>query len=181
MIQKALFAALTVSAIALPAFAANSGLAVGEAVTPFHPAHITGPNKGTTACPPCTYGNRPQVQVWVNGDSLENVAKIAGVLNKTAASNKEFKGFVIFLTSDKPATEKAIVEANKKLGYDAIAMATLAPGDSAVKNYKVNVASEVKNTVFVYKDKKVTAKFVNLEANEKGLGQLNEAIAKITN
>jgi|DewCreStandDraft_4_1066084.scaffolds.fasta_scaffold201573_2 hypothetical protein len=175
MIQAALFAALTLSGVS-----AESGLAIGEMVTPFHPAHITGPNKGTTACPPCTYGNRPQVQVWVNGDSLENIAKIAGVLDKTATSNKEFKGFVIFVSGDKPATEKAIVQANEKLGYDAIAMAILAPGDSAVKNYKVNLDAEVKNTVFVYKDKKVTAKFVNLEANDKGLGQLKEAIAKIT-
>lgn len=180
MIQKTVLAGLTLAAIALPALAANSGLAVGESVTPFHPVHVTGPNKGTKACPPCTYGNKPQVQVWVNGDSLENVAKIAGLLNKTATKNETFKGFVIFLTDATSETEKTLQEVNKKFGYDAIAMATLAPGDTAVKNYKVNLDAEVKNTVFVYKDKKVTAKFVNLEATEKGLGMLNEAIAKIT-
>ncbi len=32
--------------------APDSGLSVGEMVTPFHPWHVTGPNKGTDACPP---------------------------------------------------------------------------------------------------------------------------------
>lgn len=31
---------------------ADSGLSVGEVVTPFHPQHVTGPDKGTDACPP---------------------------------------------------------------------------------------------------------------------------------
>ena len=34
------------------AFAPTSGLNVGEYVTPFHPKHVTGPHKGTDACPP---------------------------------------------------------------------------------------------------------------------------------
>lgn len=33
-------------------FKADSGLSVGDSVTPFHPQHVTGPNKGTDACPP---------------------------------------------------------------------------------------------------------------------------------
>ncbi|HVL38404.1 MAG TPA: hypothetical protein VM328_03335 [Fimbriimonadaceae bacterium] len=30
----------------------DSGLNVGDPVTPFHPQHVTGPHKGTDACPP---------------------------------------------------------------------------------------------------------------------------------
>ncbi len=30
----------------------DSGLNVGQGVTPFHPQHVTGPHKGTDACPP---------------------------------------------------------------------------------------------------------------------------------
>lgn len=33
-------------------FAPTSGLSVGEYVTPFHPWHVSGPHKGTDACPP---------------------------------------------------------------------------------------------------------------------------------
>lgn len=32
--------------------AAVSGLGVGERVTPFHPTHVGGPDKGTDTCPP---------------------------------------------------------------------------------------------------------------------------------
>jgi hypothetical protein len=40
----------------------------------------------------------------------------------------------------------------------------------------MNLAPEVKNTVFVYRNKRVTAKFVNLKADEKGLAELTKAI-----
>ena len=30
----------------------ESGLNVGDQVTPFHPQHVNGPHKGTDACPP---------------------------------------------------------------------------------------------------------------------------------
>lgn len=30
----------------------ESGLGVGEKVTPFHPYHVSGPDKGTDTCPP---------------------------------------------------------------------------------------------------------------------------------
>lgn len=30
----------------------KSGLEVGQMVTPFHPYHVAGPDKGTDTCPP---------------------------------------------------------------------------------------------------------------------------------
>ena len=63
------------TAVAAFAFGANSGISVGENVTPFHPNHISGPLANSTNCFPCTFQNRPQVQVWVNGDDL----KTAGI------------------------------------------------------------------------------------------------------
>lgn len=50
-----------------------------------------------------------------------------------------------------------------------------------MQRYKVNLDPEVKNTIIVYRNKKVTAKFVNLKADEKGLSELKaalEAVAK---
>jgi hypothetical protein len=54
MIRKMIGTALVGAAFALPAFAfgPDSGLAVGDMVTPFNPQHVTGPHKGTNACPP---------------------------------------------------------------------------------------------------------------------------------
>jgi len=49
MVTQLMFVALTASSLS---FNPNSGLNVGEGVTPFHPQHVTGPHKGTDACPP---------------------------------------------------------------------------------------------------------------------------------
>lgn len=44
--------ALMIAAMASPMLNVDSGLDIGKGVTPFHPQHVTGPNKGTDACPP---------------------------------------------------------------------------------------------------------------------------------
>lgn len=49
MIKTLLAAIVAASALSL---APESGLKVGDNVSPFHPQHVTGPNKGTDACPP---------------------------------------------------------------------------------------------------------------------------------
>jgi hypothetical protein len=45
-------AMLAVAALAAPAFAADApaGLAEGAKVPAFHPQHVAGPDKGSTAC-----------------------------------------------------------------------------------------------------------------------------------
>ena len=49
MVTQLMFVALTASSLSVNP---DSGLNVGEGVTPFHPQHVTGPHKGTDACPP---------------------------------------------------------------------------------------------------------------------------------
>lgn len=180
MLKKGIFASLGVAALVLPAMAAmvNSGLAVGEMVTPFHPTHVAGPDKGTDTCPPCKYGALPAVQVWVNTDDEANVAAIAKSLSSEVKSSKsDLKSFVIKLTHcDACVASTKDLAASTKLTN--IGIAHLSSKDEAVKNYKVNTDSSVKNTVFVYKDRKVVAKFVNLKGDKAGLGQLHAAIAK---
>ncbi len=169
------------TAVAAFAFGANSGISVGENVTPFHPNHISGPLANSTNCFPCTFQNRPQVQVWVNGDDLKNVQAIAKTLNDAMGKNKEFKALVVFVTSPDSAGKLAthLKEASKMPGMDKIGIATIDKGNEAVSNYKINLGGDVKNTVFVYKNWKVAEKFINLKGDDKGLGQLNGAIASI--
>jgi hypothetical protein len=181
------FALMTaVVALMVPALARNvdSGLKVGQKVFAFHPKHVAGPHKGTDACPPCTFGNLPQVQVWVNGDDAENVGAIAKALQAAMDAHKDakLKTFVIVLTdpAKSEATAKWIEGAAKKVGTPDVAMAYLPTNDEAVKNYQVNTARDVKNTIFVYRDRTVKSKFVNLKADAKGLSELKKAIAGIT-
>ena len=181
--KKLIFGTL-VGVAAVAAFAVannNSGLNPGENVTPFHPTHVAGPLANTTNCFPCTFQNRPQVQVWINGDEHENIHAIAKTLNDAMGANKEFKALLVFVT-DKANGEKLgakLREAAKTPGMDKIGVAYIDKNDEAVGAYKINLSSDVKNTVFVYKNWKVEKKYVNLKADDKGLEDLNSSITSI--
>lgn len=177
--------AVAAAALAIPVLAGSgekSGLAVGDTVPAYHPTHISGPDKGTDNCPPCTYGARPAVQMWFSpGEDTKTIEAFAKVLNTAVEDNKkvEFKGFLINLTDCEKCVDKVKVIA-KATPYQKIAFATLASSNEAVKSYKVSTDKSIMNTVFVYKDKKVIAKFVNLKADKQGLADLQKAIAQIT-
>lgn len=173
------------SALAAMALAkgVGSGLGKGEDVSPFHPNHFAGPLANTTNCFPCTFQNRPQVQVWVNGDSPQNVAKIAETLGAAMKANAkaEFKALIVFV-ADGAKAEKAKADGlalAKKQGLTGLAMATISPSNEAIRAYKINTAADVKNTVIVYRNWKVQDKMVNLQANAAGLKALDGAIANV--
>jgi len=187
MIKKLFGAATLVAALSISVMAftggAESGLKVGEFVTAFHPHHITGPHKGTDTCPPCTYGVLPAVQVWVNGDDLKNVEAITKLLNDRVGNweKSKFKAFVIVVASpDKKAAAIKEIETIAAKTSSKIPIAWIEKNNDAIGAYKVNTNAVVKNTILVYKDMKVSAKFTNLTANEKGLADLNAAIDGIT-
>ncbi|MGC4047762.1 MAG: hypothetical protein QM758_28545 [Armatimonas sp.] len=183
--KRSFIAAAGVAALAAVAFAApNSGLNPGESVTPFHPRHVVGPLAGTNNCFPCTFQNRPQVQVWVNGDNPQNVKQIASTLATAMDSYKakEFKAMVVFVAENPgdgklPITLKQLA---KDIKSDKVALSIVGRDDDSLSNYKINLAPSVKNTVLVYKNWQIADKMVNLNADEKGKTALNTAIAKIT-
>ncbi|HRF59269.1 MAG TPA: hypothetical protein PLH94_05065 [Fimbriimonadaceae bacterium] len=179
--KKLLSSSIALGVLALAAFAtnANSGLSVGEKVSAFHPTHVSGPLKDSTNCFPCTFKNRPQVQVWVNGDSMENVAAIAKMLDAKMRDDREFKALIVFVTNDAATTAKALKAAGKMPGLETVGMAYLSPKDEAITAYKINLSGDVKNTVFVYKDWTVAAKMVNLKGDETGLKSLGQAVGSV--
>lgn len=180
--KKLLFGSfVAAAAVAAYALSIDSGLAAGEKVTPFHPTHVAGPLANTTNCFPCTFQNRPQVQVWINGDEHENIHAIAETLNKAMEGNKDFKALLVFVT-DKDSGEKLgakLKEAAKMPGMDKIGVAYIDKGNEAIGAYKINLDKDVKNTVFVYKNWTVAQKFVNLKGDEEGLKALNGAIGSV--
>jgi hypothetical protein len=182
--KKTIFGGLAIVALAVPAIAGlnlNSGLKPGERVSAFHPTHFSGPLAGKKACFPCTFQNRPQVQVWVNGDDAKNIASIATELQKQIDANKksEFKAMVVLVTNDEKGASEAIKSIVAKTGAKDVAMSVLPKNDDAVEAYKINLSGDVKNTVFAYKDWQVQAKMVNLKADSKGIAALDGAIDKL--
>jgi hypothetical protein len=86
----------------------------------------------------------------------------------------EFKAFVFYLQGT-PAQIKTI---DKAAGVDNIGMGLLdGPKGESVALYKIN--PEVRNTVLVYKDRTVTARFVNLDLS-KNAAALQKAIDTTT-
>ena len=180
MKRTLILSAAATSALAVAA-GLTSGLDKGEDVSPFHPNHFAGPLASTTNCFPCTFQNRPQVQVWVNGDRPQNVARIAEALGAAMKANAkaEFKALIVFV-ADGAKAERAKADGLalvKKAGLDGLAMATLPPTNEAVRAYRINTAAGVRNTVLVYRNWKVQAKMVNLQADASGLKALDGAIA----
>lgn len=128
---------------------------------------------------------RPAVQVWIHTDDKKNVTKIAEALEKAIQANakKDLKAFLIFIKPSSVSTEALTKEwgevaAEKKLERVAF---TYVPGpeDPAVRAYGINTDAKVKNTIFLYKDKRVEEKFVNLVADEEGLKRLDAAVQSL--
>lgn len=154
----------------------NSGLNVGENVSPYHPKHVAGALKGTDSCFPCTYQNRPQVQAWVTNGDRETIIGMAkaldGAMEKYAS--KEFKAMVVIVA---PKAQTAEIEKNAPMMqkmFKNVSISYLTPDNPAVKAYKVNL--QAKNTVFAYKNWKVASKFVDVKADQKGLAEVGAAI-----
>jgi hypothetical protein len=176
-------AALVASALALSSI--ESGLKAGESVSPFHPTFVAGPLVGEDACFPCTYKNRPQVQVWVNGESEETLVSIAKSLQQNVESHKgkEFQAMIVYVGPSKDcmscATKlKAVAE---KSGAKDVSFAVIGKKDEAVSAYKINLDPSVKNTVIAYKNWKVVSTAVNVKGDEAGCAAICDMIAKITN
>lgn len=127
----------------------------------------------------------PAVQVWVNTDSMQNVGDLAVELDKEVKANadKWLKAFVIFINPNAEPTNTLTKElqklaADRKL--DKVAFACLSgPKDDALPDYQIVPDAKLKNVVFVYKNKLVDSKFVNLVADSKGLKTLDGAIESV--
>jgi hypothetical protein len=164
--------------------AAVSGPKPGDAVYPFNPVHVTGADKGTKTCPVCKYGGLPAVQVWVNGDSMENITKIASSLEAAVKSQGtgKLKVFVVFIRPSNVASEDFAAQlktAAEKANIENVAFTYVdSPRAGAVSTYKINTTDQVKNTVLVYANRKVVANYVNLKGDESGLKTLGDSVSQ---
>lgn len=120
----------------------------------------------------------------MNNDSPKNVAQIAQFLERAMKTHedKELKAFLVFTNPEAKAEDalmKELADMGQKAKLEKVAVTFLHTDKEragAVEDYEINTDKRVKNTVFVYIDKKSTAKFINLTANKKGLQELDKAI-----
>jgi hypothetical protein len=124
----------------------------------------------------------PQIQVWINNDDSANVEKLVKTLNDAVVGHKDkkLKAFFIFLDENGKSNAPKLAALADKLKSQDLALAYLSPKDEAIRAYKVNLDPSVKNTVMLYRQRRITSKYVNLQADEKGLAQLGSAITDLT-
>jgi polyisoprenoid-binding protein YceI len=148
--------------VAAPPAELKSGLQRGEEVAAWNPIHVAGPDKGTRACPVCTYLERPAVVVFTrDGD---NAAALAEQLEKLVAANegKDLKGFVVVL--DATPDRLAKMAADKRITKIDVCYPDPRTKDKDLELYKIH--PQALNTILIYRDYKVTANFVNLDARQ---------------
>ena len=91
----------------------------------------------------------------------------------------ELQGFMLMLTHCEGCVDKANEFASETKAK-SVNIALMPTDSRSVKSYKISLDEKVLNTILVYKDKKVVAKFVNLTASKEDQEKLRVAIANVT-
>lgn len=169
----------------------SSGLALGSNCPAFDPIHLSGVDSGKTACPMCKYGYGKGVMVWFNHSNLDHMSEFVKTL-ETEMQQRGERNFRVFLVYMNPfykttsETERDIIR--KKLkewcrlqNLQKVAMTWIpSPVDEETAGlYKIN--PDAMNTVFVYKQRKIAAKWVNIEYDKTSLNDIMENIDTKTN
>jgi protocatechuate 3,4-dioxygenase beta subunit len=136
----------------------RSGLQVGAAVPSFEPVHVAGPDRGTQACPICTYGARPMILVVTRGAA--KAAPLATRVEQLVSRGKELKGFVV-VTGVAPATLRRLA---REQGIVRSALCYPQPGQEVKDLHrKLQINPQAESTIIVFRNFRVTANFVNVD------------------
>ncbi|HZF66256.1 MAG TPA: hypothetical protein VEZ55_17325 [Chitinophagaceae bacterium] len=163
----------------------NSGLLIGEECPAFSPQHAFGPDKGSKACPMCKYGHKQGVMAWVNTDDWSEMAKLAQFFETTIAEKGQdnIRAFIIYMNPSKLAPQKVAVkldELGKSAGLKSVALLYIpSPDDNKSSGlYRINPNEKIKNTVLVFKERRVRDKFINFNASTDEFTQLTKNLSK---
>lgn len=167
----------------------NSGLLPGEECPAFSPQHAFGPDKGSSACPMCKYGYKQGIMAWVNTDDWSETAKLGRFLEAKILEKglKNMRAFIIYMNPKRlpPADVSSTLNVfAKNAGLKNVALLYISsPDDPKTSHlYRLNSNKEVRNTVFVYKGRRVADTFVNIDYSTESLAalmkRLNQAINK---
>lgn len=112
----------------------------------------------------------PQVQIWVHLDSEENAASLAVKLQELIrwVRGKDVKayGFVIWTQGEAVKDKLVKIAEEKKIEDIALCYLPDRQREAYLKLFKVEPSEKLRNIVFVYRDKRLVAKFINLDAKD---------------
>jgi len=160
----------------------QSGLAIGENCPAFDPLHLSGVDVGKKACPMCKYGYGQGVMVWFHHANLDHMTGFIRSLENEMIKRgeKKFRVFLMYMNPFKipmPRTKEELIKNKIKKwcdeqNFQKVAM-TMVPSPTDTETcgiYKIN--PEAKNTVLLYKKRKVAAKWVNIDYSTKSFDEI---------
>ncbi|CAN5492139.1 hypothetical protein BH10BAC4_BH10BAC4_04290 [soil metagenome] len=157
-----------------------SGLSVGENCPAFDPIHFSGPDKGKRRCPMCSYGSGQGVIIWWNDPNTET---LAGLLKKfdpmiELYGPKNLRVFVVYMNPEKKVIEVVTKDltnlaARSELKNCALTFIPIPDDQLTFNDYQLN--QKVKNTIMIYRKRKIIDKFVNYQGQD-----LSELLHRLT-
>jgi protocatechuate 3,4-dioxygenase beta subunit len=164
---------------------ASSGLLKDEECPAFGPRHVWGRDKGSTACPMCKYGYGQGIMAWINTDSWSNITKLATFLDRKIEEQgaDKLRAFLIFMNPERlnpVALEKRLQQFAKenKLKHVAVLCIPSPQDEKSAGLYRINPNKGTRNTVFIYKSRRVFDKYVNFDVSGKNVTAFTESIQK---
>lgn len=163
----------------------QSGPDIGKDCPAFDPTHVSGPDKGTKACPMCKYGYQQGVMIWMNTDDWNNISTLTSALEKQIQKKglKRIRVFLVYMNPDeksKEEIEKLLTDFSKKNRLEKVAVTYIpTPTDPKTAGmYDINPDKKVKNTVIVYKSRGVFNKVINFTATDSTIEALVASVEK---
>jgi protocatechuate 3,4-dioxygenase, beta subunit len=166
----------------IPAIA--SGLEISEGSPSFIPFHAWGPDKGSRACPVCKYGRHQGVLYFVGSrPDWPDIKKwLLFLESETVKRGHLLKVYLVYGNEKKysPANRyKELEKIGEELGLKNCAL-TFVPSlndrESEVFLNKIN--PETENTLILYRQRIITAKFINLKATATSFDSITAALNK---
>jgi protocatechuate 3,4-dioxygenase beta subunit len=154
----------------------NSGLAIGSNCPAFDPLHLSGADKGKLICPMCKYGYGKGVMVWTNHASLDQMSQFVKTMENEMKQRgeKNLRVFIVYMNpfykNNDPGKSRVLQKKIREwceeqlLNKVAVVWVPSPVDQQSAQLFRINPAA--KNTVFVYKKRKVAAKWVNLDYTE---------------
>lgn len=161
-----------------PSTGIKSGLELGDNCPAFEPIHLSGADKGKDACPMCKYGSGQGVMVWFNHTSLDTLKQFALQLEKEMEQRgeKKLRVFLVYMNPTykiNDAKSQAVLRGKiirwcEENNLNRVAMLWVnSPVDENCKLYHIN--PKVKNTVMLYKKRKVEAKWIDMDYSDESV------------
>ncbi len=150
--------------------AITSGIPIGSNAPAFDLKHISGADRGKSACPMCKYGYGTGLMVWLNSNNLHEfnhfIKRMENEIKKKG--EKKLRVFVVYMNPNKEKlsdVEKQLKQwaISQNLEKVAVSYVPSPTDEETSKLYRINASPKVTNTVFLYHKRTIIDKYINMK------------------